>query len=65
MGMYDVNDGLVDVVLEVTPTEEQQAERNREQKERKNERRMMKEKEHEIREKYRPRSTGDACDTCT
>jgi hypothetical protein len=25
--MYGVNDGLVDVILEVTPTEEQQAER--------------------------------------
>jgi hypothetical protein len=32
--MYDVNDGLVDIILEVTPTEEQQAERNKEQKER-------------------------------
>jgi hypothetical protein len=59
-----VNDGLVDIILEVTPTEEQQAERNREQKERKSERRMSKEKEHEIREKYRSRHGGDACDTC-
>jgi hypothetical protein len=33
--MYDVNDGLVDVILEVTPTEEQQAERNRDQREKK------------------------------
>jgi hypothetical protein len=50
--MYDVDDGLVDVILEVTPTEEQQAERNREQKEGTEKRRMMKEKEHEIRGKY-------------
>jgi hypothetical protein len=63
--MCDVNDGLVGVVLEVTPTAEQQAERSKEQKERKNERKMIKEKEHEIRGKYRPRSAGDACDTCT
>jgi hypothetical protein len=58
--MCDVNDGLVGVILEVTPTEEQQAERNREQKERTNERRVVKEKGHEIRGKYRPRSEGDA-----
>jgi hypothetical protein len=32
---YDINDGLVDVILEVTPTEEQRAERVREQKEQK------------------------------
>jgi hypothetical protein len=47
--IYDVNAGLVGVVLEVTPTEEQQAERNREHKERKSERRIRKEKEHDIR----------------
>jgi hypothetical protein len=41
--------------MEVTPTEEQQVERNIEQKERKSGRRMAKEKEHEIRQKYRPR----------
>jgi hypothetical protein len=63
--MCDINDGLVDVILEVTPTEEQQVERNREQKERKSERRMAKEKEHEIPEKYRPRYEGEACDTST
>jgi hypothetical protein len=63
--MYDINDGLVDVILEVTPTEEQQVERNREQKERKSGRRMVKEKEHEIREKYRPRYEGEAGDTIT
>jgi hypothetical protein len=63
--MYDVNDGLVDVVLEVTPTAEQQAERIKERRERKNERKMTKEKEYEIQEKYRPRYTGDACATCT
>jgi hypothetical protein len=41
----------VDVILEVTPTEEQQrAERVREQKEQKGKRRMAKETEHEIRE---------------
>jgi hypothetical protein len=63
--MYDVNDGLVDIILEVTPTEEQQAERNKEQKDRKIERIMAKEKEHEIREKYRPRRHGgDAHHTC-
>jgi hypothetical protein len=32
--MCDVNDGLVDVVLEVTPTEEQQAGRGTESKKR-------------------------------
>jgi hypothetical protein len=58
--MCDVNDGLVDVILEATPTEEQQAERNREQKGSTNERRVVKEKEHEIRGKYRPRSEGEA-----
>jgi hypothetical protein len=63
--MYDANDGLVDIILEVTPTEEQQAERNKEQKDRKIERIMAKEKEHEIREKYRPRRHGgDAHHTC-
>ena len=62
---YDVNDGLVDVVLEVTPTAEQQTERIKERRERKNERKVMKEEEHEIQEKYRPRSNGGACTTCT
>jgi hypothetical protein len=52
---YDINDGLVGVILEVTPTEEQRAERVREQKEQKGKRRMAKETEHEIQEKYRPR----------
>jgi hypothetical protein len=55
--MYDMNDGLMDVVLEVTPTAEQQTEGLKERKERKNDRKMMKEKEYEIQEKYRPRST--------
>jgi hypothetical protein len=45
----------VDVILEVTPTEEQRAERAREQKEQKDKRDMVKETEHEIKEKYRPR----------
>ena len=62
---YDINDGLVDVILEVTPTEEQRAERIREQKEQKGKRRMTKEKEHEIRQKYRARHDGDACGACT
>jgi hypothetical protein len=48
---YGINGGLVDV----TPTEEQRAERVREQKEQKGKRRMAKETEHGIREKYRPR----------
>jgi hypothetical protein len=57
---YDINGGLVDVILEVTPTEEQRAERIREQKEQKGKRRMAKETEHEIQEKYRARHDGDA-----
>ena len=32
---YDINDGLIDVILEVIPTEEQRAERARDQKEKK------------------------------
>jgi VIT1/CCC1 family predicted Fe2+/Mn2+ transporter len=52
---YDINGGLVDVILEVTPTEEQRAKRVREQKEQKGKRGMAKETEHEIKEKYRPR----------
>ena len=63
--MYDVNDGLVDVVLEVTPTAEQQAERIKERRERQNERKMMKEKEYEIQKTYRPRSNGGAYATRT
>jgi hypothetical protein len=58
-------DGLVDVILQVTPTEEQRAERIREQKEQKGKRRMTKEKEHEIRQKYRSRHDGGSCDACT
>jgi hypothetical protein len=60
---YDVNDGLVDVILEVIPTEEQKSERARDQKkkkEKKDKRSMSKEEEHEIKEKYRPRSEEDA-----
>jgi hypothetical protein len=48
---YDINDGLVDVILEVTPTEEQRAERARGQKDHKGKRRMTKEREHEIKNK--------------
>jgi hypothetical protein len=55
----------VDVILEVTPTEEQRAERIREQKEQKGKRRMAKETEHEIRGKYRARHDKDARDACT
>jgi hypothetical protein len=57
---YDINDSLVDVILEVIPTEEQIAERARDQKEQKGKRDMAKETEHEIKEKYRPRSDEDA-----
>ena len=57
---YDINDGLVDVILEVIPTEEQKTERTRKQKEKKDQRNMSKEEEHEIKEKYRPRSDEDA-----
>jgi VIT1/CCC1 family predicted Fe2+/Mn2+ transporter len=57
---YDINDGLVDILLEVTPTEEQKADRIKEQKEQESKRRMSKEKEHEIQEKYRPREEGAA-----
>jgi hypothetical protein len=57
---YDINDGLVDVILEVIPTEEQKTERTRKQKEKKDQRNMSKEEEHEIKEKYRPRSEEDA-----
>jgi hypothetical protein len=55
----------VDVILEVTPTEEQRADRIREQKEQKGKRRMAKETEHEIRGKYRARHDKDARDACT
>ena len=57
---YDINDGLVDVILEVTPTEEQRAERVRDQKEQKGKRDMAKETEHEIKKKYRPRNDEGA-----
>jgi hypothetical protein len=58
---YDINDSLVDAILEVIqPTEEQIAERARDQKEQKGKRDMAKETEHEIKEKYRPRSDEDA-----
>ena len=57
---YDINDGLVDVILEVIPTEEQKAERARKQNGKKDQRNMSKEEEHEIKEKYRPRSDEDA-----
>ncbi len=57
---YDINDGLVDVILEVIPTEEQKAERARKQNEKKDQRKMSKEEEHEIKDKYRPRSDEDA-----
>jgi hypothetical protein len=57
---YDINDGLVDMILEVTPAVEQKAERIKEQKEQESKRRMSKEKEHEIQEKYRPREGDDA-----
>jgi hypothetical protein len=57
---YDINDGLADVVLEVIPTEEQKTERTRNQKEKRDKRNMTKEEEHEIKEKYRPRSDEDA-----
>jgi hypothetical protein len=46
---YDIHDGLVDVILEVTPTEEQRAERVRERKEQKGKRGMAKETEPEER----------------
>jgi hypothetical protein len=57
---YDINDGLVDVILEVVPTEEQNSERARVQKEKKDKRTLTKEEEQEIKEKYRPRSEEDA-----
>jgi hypothetical protein len=57
---YDINDGLIDVILEVIPTEEQGAERARDQTEKRGKRNMAKETEHEIKEKYRPRSDEDA-----
>jgi hypothetical protein len=57
---YDINDGLVDVILKVIPTEEQKTERARNQKEKRDKRNMTKEEEHEIKEKYRPRSDEDA-----
>jgi hypothetical protein len=59
---YDINDGLVDILLEVTPTEEQKAGRIKEHKEQEQESKqgMAKEKEHEIQEKYRPREGEDA-----
>jgi hypothetical protein len=44
---YDINGGLVDIFLEVTPTEEQRAERVREQKDQKGKRTITKETEHE------------------
>jgi hypothetical protein len=57
---YDINDGLVDVVLEVIPTEEPKTEGVRNQKEKRDKRNMTKEEEHEIKGKYRPRSDEDA-----
>jgi hypothetical protein len=48
------------VVLEVISTEEQKTERARKQKEKRDQRNMTKEEEHEIKEKYRPRSDVDA-----
>jgi hypothetical protein len=48
------------VVLEVIPTEEQKTERTRKQKEKRDQRNMTKEEEHEIKEKYRPRSDEGA-----
>ena len=57
---YDINDGLVDVILEVVPTEEQKSERARVQKEKKDKRTLTKEEEQEIKEKYRPRSEEGA-----
>jgi hypothetical protein len=48
------------MLLEVTPTEEQKADRIKEQKEQESKRRMSKEKEHEIQEEYRPREGDDA-----
>jgi hypothetical protein len=56
---YDINGGLVDIILEVTPTEEQRAERVREQKDQKGKRTMTKETEHEIKKKYRPRRDSE------
>ena len=47
---YAINDGLVDVVLEVIPTEEQKSERARNQKEKRDKRNTTKEEEHEIKE---------------
>jgi hypothetical protein len=41
---YDINDGLVDIILEVTPTVEQKAARIKEQKEQESKRKMCKEK---------------------
>ena len=46
--------------LEVIPTEEQKTKRTRKQKEKRDQRNMTKEEEHEIKEKYRPRSDEDA-----
>jgi hypothetical protein len=40
---YDINDGRVDVILEVIPTEEQRAERIRDENEQKDKRYMAKE----------------------
>jgi hypothetical protein len=51
---YDINDGLVDILLEVTPTEEQKAERIKEQKEQESKRRMAKEKEIYLHQKEHP-----------
>jgi hypothetical protein len=62
--VYDINDGLVDIILEVTPAMEQRAERAKAQEDRKTDHTMTKEKEHEIREKHRPRSEGSARETC-
>ena len=48
------------MILEIIPTEEQKTERAKKQKEKKDQRIMSKEEEHEIKEKYRPRSDEDA-----
>jgi hypothetical protein len=50
-----MDDGLIDIILEVVPTEEQRAEGVKTMEASQSRSMMTKEKEYEIKEKYRPR----------
>jgi hypothetical protein len=54
--IYDMNDGVIDIVLETDPTEAQRAGRPKERTDKQNERTTTEEKEYEIKEKYHPKA---------